>query len=218
MNKHDVDLNRVVFYSKEDMAGNHQLAKGESILRSEIQTGYTDINDILEIYNIKKYIDNELYLKNWTQDDLLDFNKKVIEYGKIIGKFMSNINDTNILDIYNKTFREYTNSFWELVNNQSIYKRISKVNFSNILANEPHLIHNILTHKNIVEHYNVELKNFLLTYSQSAEILLSIYEVKEDFTKNEKLVPKSLTIENKENIILNYLDSSDVNLNYIGLI
>ena len=218
MNKHDVDLNRVVFYSKEDMAGNHQLAKGESILRSEIQTAYTDINDILEIYNIKKYIDNELYLKNWTQDDILDFNKKVIEYGKIIGKFMSNINDTNILDIYNKTFREYTNSFWELVNNQSIYKRISKVNFSNILANEPHLIHNILTHKNIVEHYNVELKNFLLTYSQSAEILLSIYEVKEDFTKNEKLVPKSLTIENKENIILNYLDSSDVNLNYIGLI
>ena len=55
MNKHDVDLNRVVFYSKEDMAGNHQLAKGESILRSEEQTAYTDINDILEIYNIKKY-------------------------------------------------------------------------------------------------------------------------------------------------------------------
>ena len=53
---------------------------------------------------------------------------------------------------------------------------------------------------------------------QSAEILLSIYEVKNDFRRGQKFLPKSLTIEDKENIISNYLDSSDVNYNYIGLI
>ncbi|WP_269225038.1 hypothetical protein [Flavobacterium eburneipallidum] len=111
MNKHEVDLNRVQFYSIEDMAGSHQLAKGENILRNEILSNYTDINDILELYNIKKYIDNELYLKGWTQEDIINFKQKVIEYGKIIGRFMSNINDTNITNLYNSTLREYTKSF-----------------------------------------------------------------------------------------------------------
>lgn len=57
-----------------------------------------------------------------------------------------------------------------------------------------------------------------MTYSQSAEILLSIYEVKDDFGKNKKCLPKSLTVEEKEFILSNYLDSADVNYNYIGLI
>ena len=218
MNKHEVDLNRVEFYSKEDMSGSHELAKGENILRNEIQSNYIDINDILELYNIKKYIDNELYLISWTQEDIKEFKQKATEYGKVIGQFMSNVNDSNVIDLYKKTLRGYSNSFWELVNYQNVFKRISKTNFSEILAKEPHLIHNILTHKNFVERYNVELKNFLLIYSKSAEILLSIYEVKDDFNKKQKFVPKSLTVEDKENIISNYLDSNDVNYNYIGLI
>jgi hypothetical protein len=215
---HESDLNRVEFYSKEDMAGGIQLKKGEDILRNPTSSNYNDINDILELYNIKKYIDNELYLTGWTPKDITDFKQKATEYGKIIGQFMSNINNENVIDLYETNLRGYINSFWELVNNQRVFKRISKDNFRAILLKEPHLLHNILTHKNIVEHYNVALKNFLLTYSQSAEILLSIYEVKDDFKKNQKFIPKSLTIEDKENIISNYLDSNDTNLNYVGLI
>ena len=55
MRKHKCDLNRVEFYSKEDMAGGHELSKAELILKSEIQSTYEDINDMLELYNIKKY-------------------------------------------------------------------------------------------------------------------------------------------------------------------
>lgn len=215
---HQTDLNKVVFHSKEDMAGGYNLQKGEHILRADTKTNYTDINEVLELYNIKKYIDNDLYLRNWTQDDIINFKQKATEYGKVVGRFFAGINDNNVVSEYGNTLRNYVHSFWELVNNQSIFKQISKINFSNILANEPHLIHEILIHKGIVEHYDAEIKNFLLTYSQSAEILLSIYEVKDDFGKNQKYLPKSLTVEEKETILSNYLDSADVNYNYIGLI
>lgn len=215
---HETDLNRVEFYSKEDMAGGYQLKKGEDILRASVKSNYTDINDIFELYNIKKYIDNELYLKDWTPDDIVDFKQKASDYGKVVGQFISTIDDNNLIEFYENTLRGYVDSFWELVNDQSVFKRISKQNFSTILLKDPHVIHDILTHKNIVEHYNVEIKNFLLTYSQSAEILLSIYEVKDDFKKDQKFLPKSLTVEDKESIISNYLDSSAVNYNYIGLI
>jgi len=211
----EFDLNRVEFYSKEDMAGSHQLKNGEHILQSDTKSNYTDINDVLELYNIKKYIDNELYLKSWTNDDIANFKQKVKEFGKVIGQFMSTINDNNVVSLHENTLRNYVDSFWELVNDQSIFKRISKPIFSSIISNEPHLIHEILTHKNIVDHYDKEIKHFLLSYSQSAEILLSIYEVKDDI---QKYLPKSLSVVDKETILSNYLDSTDVNFNYIGLI
>ncbi len=215
---HNTDLNKVVFHSKEDMAGGYNLQKGEHILRADTKSNYTDINEVIELYNIKKYIDNDLYLRNWTQDDFTNFKQKATEFGKAIGRFFATIDDNNVVSEYEKTLRNYVHSFWKIVNNQSIFKRISKTNFSNILKNEPHLIHEILIHKGIVDHYDTEIKNFLLTYSQSAEILLSIYEVKDDFGKNQKYLPKSLTVQEKESILSNYLDSTDVNYNYIGLI
>ncbi len=67
---HNHDLNRVEFFFKEDMASGHQLSKGECILWKDILPNYTDINDVLELYNIKKYIDNNLYLKDWSQEDI----------------------------------------------------------------------------------------------------------------------------------------------------
>lgn len=215
---HDTDQNKVVFHSKEDMAGGHYLQKGEHILRANTKTNYKDINEVLELYNLKQYIDSDVYLNSWSQEDIANFKIKATEYGKVVGQFMATIDDNNVTSLYGNTLRNYVHSFWELVNNQSVFKRISKTNFSNILTNEPHLIHEILTHKGLVEHYGTEIKNFLLTYSKSAEILLSIYEVQHDFHKKDKFIPKNLSIQDKENIIANYLDSNDTNLNYVGLI
>jgi len=131
---------------------------------------------------------------------------------------MSTIDNNNFIEFYEKTLRGYVNSFWELVNNQSVFKRISKANFSIILFKESHIINIILTYENIVDYYDSEIKIFLLSYSQSAVILLSIYEAQDDFNKKQKFIPMSLTITEKENIVSNYLDSDDVNLNYLELI
>jgi hypothetical protein len=215
---HDNDLNRVVFHSKEDMAGPHNLQKGERILRSDIKSDFSDINDILELYNIKKYIDNELYLKDWTQDEIDSFKQKAKDYGKVVGQFISTIDEKNAVQYHEGTLQGYIHSFWELINNHNGFKRISKNIFGEILKNEPHLIHGILKHKKIVVHYDTEIKNFLIGYPHSAEILISFYEVKDDFQKSQKFIPQSLSIQDKENIISSYLDSNDTNLNYVGLL
>lgn len=159
-----------------------------------------------------------MYLKSWTQDEIESFKLKAKEYGKVVGQFLSTIDDTNAVKYFQDTLQGYIHSFWELINNQNAYKRISKNTFSDILTNEPHLIHEILIHKKIVSNYDKEITNFLNTYPQSAEILLSIYEVQDDFQKKQKFIPKSLSIQEKENIISTYLDSTDTNLNYVGLI
>ena len=215
---HDAYSNRVIFYSKGDMAAGHSLQKSEHVLRADIKSDYSDINDVLELYNIKKYIDNELYLKNWTQDEIEHFKQKAKTYGEVVGRFISKIDDKNATKYYHETWQGYIYSFWKLINDQNRFRQISNNTFADILTNNPHLINEILNHKNLVGHYDEEITNFLVSYPQSAEILLSIYEVQDEFQRKPKFIPKSLSIQDKENIISSYLDSNYTNLNYVSLI
>lgn len=216
MHKHDRE--KVVFHSKEDMAGGYQLSKGETILKSELTEPPTDINDLLELYNIKLYIDNEIYLKNWSQNDIETFKQKVLQYGKFIGTFMSRINDDNILTFHKELIFDYVESFWRLINDHKIYKRVSPPKISNVLAQEPYQVRTILKHKGLVDRYNEVLRNFLLSYEESAEIILSIYEVEKDFNQVDWFLPKSLTISDKERIVSEYIDSENCNINYLPII
>jgi len=215
---HNSDRDRVTFYSKSDMMSGFHLSIAESVLRSDTKSAYEDINDVLELYNIRKYLDNELYLKSWNEDDISNFKQKATEYAKVVGQFMSEINDSNFISYYEQLPFDYTNSFWELVNSQKTYERIPTDSLATILSNEPHVIRTILTYKNLVSHYDVTLKDFLITYPKSAELLLAIYEEKKDSHDKEMFLPDSLTLQDKENIIFNYLDSDDANPNYVELI
>ncbi|MDP5200218.1 MULTISPECIES: hypothetical protein [Flavobacterium] len=216
MNKRD--FNRVHFYSREDLAGSRELLKGESILKSEIKTSYNDINDILELYHLKKYFDNDLYLKNWTIEDLDNFKEKTNEYGNKVGQFFAGINEINAMVLYESVQLGYTQSFWEIVSSHSTFKRISKVTFRALLDIKPHLITEILIHKPLVDYYCAELKNFLLDYEKAAEILLTHYEAEKQNRDRQYFIPSKLTVVDKENIILKYLDSDVINLNYLALI
>ncbi|MBQ6963912.1 MAG: hypothetical protein IJP79_09440 [Paludibacteraceae bacterium] len=209
---------RVVFFSKRDLAGEFELRKGEDILRAETKSDYTDINDILELYHIKQYIDNGIYLNTWTQDDINNFKQKVASYGKIIGKFMSTITSEKIKITYQSILPNYENSFWEIINDYGLFKNVTKEDLLSVLYEKPLLINKILQHKKIVEHFNTIIKDFLLSHPETATILLSIYEIEKDSTKEQYYLPPSLTVEDKETIILNYLDSPEVNINYLPVI
>ncbi len=213
------DLRRVVFYSKEDMGSGYQLSNGEHILKSDTKTSYEDINDILELYNIKKFLDNNLYLKKWSEEEISEFKQKAKDYGNVVGHFMSKIDDTNAITYFDQLSFDYVNSFFELINNHKLYKRISDDTFSSILSSNSHIIRTILTYRLIVNAYDECIRIFLLSYSHAAEILISVYEESDIFGRNIKLyLPKSLSLIDKENIISNYIDNLDSNSNYLRLI
>jgi hypothetical protein len=212
------DINKIVFHSVEDLAAGHQLRKGENILRSIIKDEYTDINEIFELYNIKKFFDNGVTLVDWTEDDLEEFKVKTEKFGEIVSKFLTKIRPEEIKVYYEKLLMNYIHSFWEVFNNQKFYKKINRGDFVDLIEQEPYLISEILIHKEIVGYFDKELTELMLKHVVSAEILLSKYEVKDDFKKNNCFLPKGLSIELKEKLISLYLDSEDVNYNYLEII
>ncbi|MUU78461.1 hypothetical protein [Winogradskyella endarachnes] len=212
-------INRIVFYSKEDMATGHSLTKAEKLLDNlNYDQGFT-FNDLFEFYNIKLYFDNNLFLTKWDDSDKEKYNQIVEKKWLSLKNKILELNDLNIEKTLEGLEYNYKENFWELINKLSVYKNISHPTFSEILENFSSQINNILLQKNIVQKFNKVIRDFLMSYKKSAEILLSQFEESRNETKLPKYYfPKNLSLEDKEKIINSYIDSDDSNLNYLRLI
>ncbi|MGC3834239.1 hypothetical protein ACPSKX_08135 [Moritella viscosa] len=130
---HEDDRNRVVFHSSQDITSGYFLPKVESILKRGVIEAPNEINDVLELYNIKLYIDNGVYLKSWSDDEVEIYKNIVQGYRTFIGGFISKIDDSNVLIYHKNVVLNYVKSFWELINNQRQFKKISPDKIEQIL-------------------------------------------------------------------------------------
>jgi hypothetical protein len=212
------DRDRVVFHSIHDMSCEHYLSKADSILNSESTKDMDDINDVLELYNISLFFDNGAYLKSWSDSDTLIYKEKVKNFKNVIGRFITNIDDSNFQSYFKSLFYSYFECFWVLISNYQQFKRISSSQIEDVLKVNPHQIRYLLSQKKLVNKYKLVLCEYLKSNQQSAEIILSIYEVENNFNKTQLYLPSCLTIQEKESIISSYIDSEHCNNNYLLII
>jgi hypothetical protein len=215
----EIKRHRVKFYSKEDMSAGHQLLNAEEILNNYNNEIDFSLIELLEFYNIKLYFDNQLFLTNWNDDRKNKFIKTVEQASKKLNEKILSINDQTIEKELIDLDYNYFDDFWSLINNLSIFKNISEKTLDNLLQNTQRQIYYILKQKKIVEKFDKIIREFLIEYENSAEILLSSLEEKDAFRKKDVIYfPKSLSLADKENIIIAYLETDEPNLNYVRLI
>jgi len=210
---------RVNYYGPNDLAWYYNLKQAEGVLSEFREDNNYNINDLIEFYQIKLYIDNEMYLTQWTDDDIQKVKGKVDSFWKLIVTFWKNINSNSISEILKQlecwTFQE---SFWDITTKLSIYKNISKDSFSKLLQIEEVHIFDILHHEKLVKYFGSEIREYLLNYDKAAELLLSQYVEKHDRERRDYHFPKCLNLKDREEIILRYLNNNDANLNFVRLI
>lgn len=212
------EIRRVVFFSKQDMSSGYNLKNAEQVIRSTDLSNISDINDYLELYNIKLYFDNGMFLPDWNEEEKIDFQRIIKEaWGKIVQEF-SLLNNRNILSKFEALENCYQKSFWELFVNLTIYRKISKSFLSQILDQHPQQIRIILTHQKLVNKFCNELRTFLNSFPKTTELLLSNYEQAHSSDVPSYYFPKNLSLQDKHKIVSNYIDGDDPNLNYIRLI
>lgn len=213
-------MDRITFYSKDDLIVGYMLGKIEAALKKfDIHNVPTDINDIIELYQIKVYIDADLYLPSWSEETRENLKIKATKIWSIICLFFNTLSNDNI-EAYYKSISEYDYKrvFWELFSKCNVFKRISEERFI-LLMNQTILKTSILTQKRIVAYYNTSIRNMLLTYDKAAEIILDKYERSSNYNNQHEIyLPQSLTLQDKEEIINHYLDWDSANLNYIQFI
>lgn len=209
-------MERVKFYSNADMSTAYNFNKAIDVIKNIESKNYT-INDILEYYNILKIFNKE-YLNNKKEDIKQLCNKSTKQINAIIGKFCTNICEENIESYLNEVDFDYVEDFFEIIDKYRVYKSISAKKFREILEKKDAYLHIILHNKNLVNEYENLLKEKLLNYTDSAEFLLDEYEIEHLGNHNPLIFPKSLTVEDKEKILVNYINSEFANLNYLRII
>ena len=81
-------MERAKFYSRTDLSNGMHLIRAERVL-DNYQEGqdYENVNDVLELFNVKLLIDNGLELNRWTERQVADYKTKVSKLGKDIVTF-----------------------------------------------------------------------------------------------------------------------------------
>lgn len=86
-------MRRIKVYSDIDLDCGYQLNKLEDAIEIfDINRGNYESNEILEIYNIIKYIDKELYLPSWNEEFIKKLKALNKVFKSIVGKFVSELN------------------------------------------------------------------------------------------------------------------------------
>lgn len=209
----------VSFYSVSDGASAYELGNAEKILETfNNDTVYTDINRVLELYNIKQYFDNEMYLKTWDELTTAKYIDVVKHFDGVIGKYFSHLSGDNISNLFESVIAHYRYDFWEIVGHYGVYKRITSDQFS-VMIKRNHVLVYILACPKIVYHFGKEIANELTTNVNYAETVLSYYVVKHESKPRRKIwLPCELTAENKKALLRNYIEWEKANPNYLQLI
>jgi len=217
-----MNRNRIKYYSKQDMASGYNLQGVPNLLHSyDLDKQIDDINDAIEIYNIKQYFDNGIYLLAWTTEETDNFTNIVNEIFKKVGCFFTTkITDENISEFYEAVDWNFPEDWWTLIANFNVHKKISEQKFKELISGPKRWLRQVLPNKKVTQHFGNIIKTYMIDNpSYAAELLLSEYEMQPMYHQHEKLYfPKELTNDDKVNIISDYIDSEKANLKHLDVI
>lgn len=213
------DFLRVKYYSANDMSVGFYVERIEDVVCNfMVEEKRTDINEIIELYNIQQFFQNKIYSRYWTKQQLNDYSRIVENFSKVIGKYFSKINIDALESMFETINYDYKDDFWKLIEKYKVYERIPVEIFRNITQNKYFILKDVLKCRNLVKYFSNEIITYMEVNSFCAEILLSYYLEKQDRDIEPLYFPFELSNEKKILILENYISSDSANSNYIKLI
>lgn len=216
MNK---ERTRIKYDGDNDLSLTWKLERAERMLQiTDFNDCNHDVNSIIELYNIYLLIKSGSKLTAWNDDNykVLKSNEKKIM--SIVGRFFSNIDLNYVTKIYKDISPNYAVDFWELISKFNTYEKFDKLSFSKFLNNENINLFYLLRFKNIVRTFDCEISKYMKEKQDSGQLLISHHLEFKNSKSVDLYLPESLSKSDQLNIIANYIDSQEVNPNYLILI
>lgn len=202
-------MRKIKFYSEYDMACGNELNKIIEFINNDNIDIIDDINNLLEIYNISKYLNFEIFKSHIKQYVHINLNEYQTKIKKNINIFI-NKNKENILKTYSCLEVSYRNDFFDIITYTKIYNEFKDVEFEEFLKNNSESLFYILLHEDLIKKFNKIIKNQLMCNPKNVEIIINKY------LNNTKIyLPLDLS-ENDIILLLNdYINSPDASINYL---
>ena len=212
-------MRRIIYFSKDDKAYHDMLNKIDTFFKENKRKLTSDsINDILELFHIIQYLENGFTHSSWTKEETEVYKNEVKNFKKIISSFFTSLTENQIINFFSDIDYDYLKTFWLMLNKHNVYKNLSIETLKQLFREKKFRLPHVLYCKLIVDYFDAEICDLIMSDEQNAEILLSYFEADKDREETEMFFPKSLTLFKREELILNYLNQDDVNINFVRLI
>lgn len=211
---------RAKFFSHNDLGAGLQLTYAQEVLDA-----YTpdfvcaDINDAIELHNVKIMISKGMALVAWSEERLAEYRDKVKHFGKTIIDYYQRLGANPDLCKEVATLeRHYHQDFWDMFEGYGQLNLITDDSLRAVLRGFPDEIEDILHCQKIVVQHDLVLKEFLLSCPKTAPLLVNAYLKVSDIDYLPLFIPSSLSPEEKLSIIDIYLDGGLVTLGIAQMI
>ena len=213
------DILRVKFYSVKDLSLGFDTERIETLINNFVlEAKRTDINEIIEFYNVQQFFKNKIYSEYWDNDKIEDYIEVVNSFKTVIGRYFSKININKLERIIEDINYNYRDDFWKIINEYKVYKKMPAEIFIKILKNNKYILNYILKCDKIVNYFSKEIVLYMEENPFCAEILLRYYLEKQGRYTEKLYFPSDLSSEKRVLILDNYISCNVLNPNYLQLI
>lgn len=210
---------RIKFYGTHDMSCGWNLKECENFFQNwENEIEQPDINTVLEIFNIKKYFDNDMRLEEWSDEQLSDYNVKIAAIPQILGIFCSSISDCTFETIYKDVEEDYKDDFWQLICDYKVFKRITEETMMNLLSKDSDDVWYILRNRSITNHFGKIVAKHLVDNLHTAENLVLNFLAAFEYRDYQLFFPLEFTSEMRIKVLTEYVERDDCNINCLQLL
>lgn len=206
---------RVKFYSSSDMSIGFYLDRLKLVIDTRLTSVFTDINDVLEVVNILKFIDNGIYDKRWSKS----FQKKVKDSKpllyKIIETYFKGLNSKTLANAMMQLHAEYTSDFIDQFEKFDLGSMVNEENFKQLLDSSDIPYWDIAVSRYLVKKYPGVIKGEFLSKPRHFELFLN------NFTSSrgsKLLVPNNVSKADMLQFCKDYIESEAANINYLRIL
>ena len=208
----------IKFYGVHDMSSGLHLQQMESFFQHwDEKVSRPSLSTILELYNIKKFIDSGMRLLDWTDEQFSEYQDRCKNIPQILGRYFSAISDANLQGICQEVNWTYAADFWQLICDYKVYRRISPEVFKQLLETNENIVWYVLMHKGLAVAFGPVISEHLVHNSHTAEQLLAHFLAEHQRSK-PLFFPDQFTPQMREQALWDYVDREDANLNYLQLL
>lgn len=217
MDSEDKAARRVRFYGVHDMAAGYHVERVLEIVEQFDPTEVpATITDAIELSQVQAYLENRMLPRSYTQEQVEAAEARLPHLRRAIGRFFSTIEDANVAAVVTGVDYEYHAALVELLGQNKAFERCDALTMLPALAATGIHLGTLLGSKKFVQAYDAEVRADLLATPANSEHL--VRKFLQDEVRNDIHLPPSLTSADCRALMNSYLDTSDPNLNYVGLI
>jgi len=213
----DPDLQRVRFYGVDDLAAGWHVPRAvELVEQFDPNNAPTNTVDVLELHNVQKYLEHGLLPSTLTDAERERVKERIPQIRSAVARHFSQVDNSNFAAKVHGIGHDYHADLLDLLGRSGAFNRCDASTVLPALTSTCVRLGDLLASKKLVTAYDGEIRGMLFASPRGAEHLVKKY-LQAD-VRAEIHLPPSLTSVDSGELFERYVDSTDANPNYLGLI